>query len=177
MDAYSRFMNQKLTDLFLAELEREAKGTRRALERVPDGRADWKPHAKSMSLGRLSTLVAGMPSWIDMMINMDQLDIGAGGGDARPPESKTSRELLDAHEAAMKKARESLSQTTEEHLMAPWKLLVAGKVVAEQPRHIMIRDTINHLAHHRGQLTVFLRLLDAPVPAIYGPSADDARFD
>lgn len=170
-------MNQKLTDLFLAELEREAKGTRRALERVPDGRADWKPHTKSMSLGTLSNLVATMPSWVDMMINMDQLDIGGGGGGQHPAAPKTSRELLEAHEGALKKAQEALSKTTEEHLMKPWKLLVAGKVVAEQPRHIMIRDTMNHLAHHRGQLTVFLRLLDAPVPAIYGPSADDARFD
>ena len=168
-------MNQKLTDLFLAELEREAKGTRRALERVPEGRSDWKPHTKSMSLGQLSNLVAGMPSWIDMILNMDQLEIGGGG--SGPSKPKTSRELLDDHEAGLKKAREALSKTTEDHLMTPWKLLVSGKVVMEQPRHIVIRDTINHLAHHRGQLTVFLRLLDAPVPAIYGPSADDARFD
>jgi uncharacterized damage-inducible protein DinB len=169
-------MNQKLTDLFLAELEREAKGTRRALERVPDGRADWKPHNKSMSLGQLSNLVAGMPAWIDMIINMDELDLG-GGGNGHPPQPKTSRELLDDHEGALKKAQESLKKTTEEHLMTSWKLRAGGKVVLDQPRHIVIRDTINHLAHHRGQLTVFLRLLDAPVPAIYGPSADDARFD
>ena len=169
-------MNQTLTELFLAELEREAKGTRRALERVPDGHADWKPHQKSMSLGQLAGLVAGMPGWIDMIINMDELDLG-GGGNGHRPKPKTSQELLDDHEGALKKAQESLKKTTEEHLMTSWKLKAGGKVVLDQPRHIVIRDTISHLAHHRGQLTVFLRLLDAPVPAIYGPSADDARFD
>jgi len=177
MAPYAPGMNLKLTDLFLAELEREAKGTRRALERVPDGQASWQPHQKSMNLSRLATLVAGMPAWIDMMINLDELDIAPGDNNTRPPEMTTSRDLLDAHEGALAKAREALTRTTDEHLMKPWKLLVRGQVVAEQPRHIMIRDTINHQAHHRGQLTVFLRLLEAPVPAIYGPSADDARFD
>jgi uncharacterized damage-inducible protein DinB len=170
-------MNVKLTDLFLADLEREAKGTRRALERVPDGRADWKPHEKSMNLGRLATLVSGMPAWIDMIVNLNELEIAPGDSNARPPEMTRSAELLEAHERALIKAREALSNTTDEHLMTNWKLLVKGKVVAESPRHIVIRDTMGHLAHHRGQLTVFLRLLGAPVPAIYGPSADDARFD
>ena len=170
-------MNAKLTDIFLADLEREARGTRRALERVPDGRADWQPHPKSMSLGRLATLVSGMPGWIDMMINLDELDMAPKENSPRPPELTTSAELVAAHESALAKARESLSRTTDEHLMTNWKLLVKGNVVLESPRHIMIRDTMGHLAHHRGQLTVFLRLLDVPVPAIYGPSADDTRFD
>jgi uncharacterized damage-inducible protein DinB len=171
-------MNIKLTDLFTAELEREAKGTRRALERVPDGRHDFQPHKKSMTAGSLANLVSGMPGWISMMIDMNELDLNPpGGSQYRPPKLSTSRELVEAHDAALAKARESLAKTTDEHLMKPWKLLVAGKVVAENPRHIMIRETINHLAHHRGQLTVFLRLLEVPVPAIYGPSADDAQFD
>jgi uncharacterized damage-inducible protein DinB len=171
-------MNLKLTDLFLAELEREAVGTRRALERVPDGRQDWKPHEKSMSLGRLANLVAGMPSWIDMMIHMDQLDLNPpGGSQYKQKELATSRELVEAHEGHVAKGRAALAGTTDEHLMTSWKLLVGGKVVADKPRHIVIRDTINHLAHHRGQLTVYLRLNEAPVPAIYGPSADEARFD
>jgi uncharacterized damage-inducible protein DinB len=170
-------MDFKLTDLFLADLEREAKGTRRVLERVPDDRADWKPHEKSMNLGRLATLVSGMPGWIDMMINLDELDIASGSSDARPAEITTSAELVAAHERALAKAREALSRTTDERLKTNWKLLVKGNVVAEAPRHVMIRDTIGHLAHHRGQLTVFLRLLNVPVPAVYGPSADDPRFD
>jgi uncharacterized damage-inducible protein DinB len=158
-------------------LEREAKGTRRALERVPDGRSDWQPHAKSMSLGRLATLVSGMPGWVDMIINLDQLDIAPGDKNTRPPEATTSRELVEAHEKALAKGCEALRKTTDQHLMTNWKLLVKGQVVSERPRHIEIRDAIGHLAHHRGQLTVFLRLLEVPVPAIYGPSADDARFD
>jgi uncharacterized damage-inducible protein DinB len=170
-------MNIKLTDMFLAELDREAKGTRRALERVPDGRADFQPHEKSMDLGRLATLVAGMPGWIEMMINLDELDMVPGDKKTRPPVLATSGALLDAHEAAVGKAREALKRTTEDHLDAPWRLLVSGKVVSSAPRHIMIRDTMSHLSHHRGQLTVYLRLLGAPVPAIYGPSADDPRFD
>jgi len=169
-------MNLKLTELLLADLERESKGTRRALERVPERRADWKPHEKSMSLAQLTSLIAGMPAWIEMMINQDELEI-AGGGDARPPLMTTRAQLVEAHEGAMAKAREALKKTTDEHLMTNWKLLVQGKIVAENPRYIMIRDTMGHLAHHRGQLTVFLRLLDEPVPAIYGPSADDMRFN
>src|SRR5436853_5953844 len=116
MPPYASSMNLKLTDLFLGDLEREAKGTRRALERVPDGRADWKPHEKSMNLGQLSNLVAGMPGWFAMMIDLDELDIAAGDSSARPPLATTSAELLQAHDAALAKAREALSRTTEEHL-------------------------------------------------------------
>jgi len=167
----------KMTDFFLAQLERESVGNRRALERVPEGRPDWKPHEKSMPLGYLSTLVATMPSWIDMMITRDELDLKPPGGSAyRPSASSTTRELLQALDESVAKAREALRKTTDEHLMTPWRLLVAGNVVMEAPRHVVIRDTFTHLAHHRGQLTVYLRLNGAPVPAIYGPSADDSSF-
>ena len=167
----------KLTELFKGELDREAVITRRALERVPEGRAEWKPHEKSMPLGRLAGLVATMPGWITMMIERDDLDLNPPGGSgySQPP-LRTPQELVQALEKEVAGARAALESTTEEHLLKPWRLLVAGKVVAEQPRHIMLRDSINHLAHHRGQLTVYLRLNDVPVPAIYGPSADDARF-
>jgi uncharacterized damage-inducible protein DinB len=167
----------KLTEFFSAQLEREAVGTRRALERVPEGRADWKPHEKSMPFGYLSTLVATMPSWIAMMITMDELDLNPPGGSAhRPPAPTTNRELLGAFDEALGKAREALRGTSDDHLMTDWKLLVAGSVVAQNPRHVMIEDAFGHLAHHRGQMTVYLRLLAAPVPAIYGPSADDRSF-
>ena len=168
----------KMTDFFLAQLEREAVGTRRALERVPEGRNDWKPHEKSMPLGSLSTLVATMPSWIAMTIAQEELDINPPGGPAyRPPISSTTRELLQALDESLAKAREALRNTTDEHLMTPWRLLVAGQVVMESPRHVVLSDTFAHLAHHRGQLTVYLRLNGALVPAIYGPSADDKRFE
>jgi uncharacterized damage-inducible protein DinB len=177
MAPYAAFMNLKLTDLFVAELEREAKGTRRALECIPAGHGDWKPHAKSFSLGSLATLTSRMPSWIDMIINMDELDVVPAEGAPRPQMLTTAAELVAAHEEALTKGREALQRTTDEHLLTNWTLLAKGKKVMETPRHIVIRDSINHLAHHRGQLTVYLRLLDAKVPAIYGPSADDQRWD
>jgi uncharacterized damage-inducible protein DinB len=168
----------KLTDLFAAELERESAGTRRALERVPDHRGDWKPHEKSMTLKRLATLVASMPSWVTMMVEHDEMDIIAPASASwKPQERDTSRELVELLDQSVGKARAALQKTTDEHLAKPWRFIVAGRVVSEQPRHIMLRDTVfNHLAHHRGQLTVYLRLLGAPVPAIYGPTADEQGF-
>jgi len=168
----------KLTDLFLSELEREAPLTRRALERVPEGRNDWKPHEKSMPLGRLAALVAGMPAWITMMIDKEEFDLNPPGGSSGSfkMDFRTNNDLVKMMDDGVAGARTALQKTNDEHLMKPWRLLVAGKTVSEQPRHVMLRDSINHLAHHRGQLTVYLRLNDVPVPAIYGPSADDQRF-
>ncbi len=166
----------KLTDLLLAELDREAPRTRRALENVPLGHDDWKPHPKSMALGRLAGLVASMPSWISLVIDQDTLDLSppSGGGQYQQP---STDQLVAAHDKHVTKARESLSKTTDDYLLKTnWKLLVAGTVVSDEPRHVVLRDTLNHLAHHRGQLTVYLRLNDKSVPAIYGPSADDQRF-
>jgi uncharacterized damage-inducible protein DinB len=164
----------KLTDLYLAQLERETPGTRKALERVPEGQNDWKPHPKSMPFGYLAALVAQMPAWIEMMIDRDELDLASGQG--AQPALATHRELLEVHEQALAKARKALTSTTDEHLMTHWRLLVSGKVVDEKPRYMMITDTFSHLAHHRGQLTVYLRLLGAAVPSIYGPSADEPGF-
>jgi uncharacterized damage-inducible protein DinB len=166
-----------LTDLFLAQLDAESERTRRALERVPEGRDEWKPHDRSMALGRLAMLVARMPSRISLIINRDDLDLNPAGGsnvDQRP--LPTSRELVEAHDEGVAGARQALAATADAHLMKPWRLLVSGKVVSEDQRYVVIRDTFTHLAHHRGQLTVYLRLNGAPVPAIYGPSADDNRF-
>jgi uncharacterized damage-inducible protein DinB len=167
----------KMTDLFLTQLDSEAARTRRALERVPEGRDDWKPHDKSMPLGRLAMLVARMPSWITMIINQDELDLNPPGGsnfDQKP--LRTPAELVTAHDEGVAQARKALQGVSEEQLMKPWRLLLAGKVVNEEPRHVVLRDTFMHLSHHRGQLTVYERLNDVPVPAIYGPSADDMRF-
>jgi uncharacterized damage-inducible protein DinB len=166
----------KLTELFLAELDREAVRTRRALEHVPLGRDDWTPHSKSMPLGRLAGLVASMPSWVTLIIEQDELELNppAGRGQYQQPSTDKLVDTLDKH---VTKARESLSKTDDAFLMTTtWRLLVNGNVVMEAPRHIVLRDTLNHLAHHRGQLTVYLRLTDQKVPAIYGPSADDQQF-
>ncbi len=164
-----------MTELFLAELDRESPGTRRALERFPDGRGDWRPHEKSMPLGRLAALVASMPAWTASMIGEAELNVTKGGGSQAVP--ATSRELVDLHERSVATAREFLSKTTDAHLLTTWRLVANGRVVSEQPRHIALRDGLfNHLAHHRGQLTVYLRLIGASVPSIYGPSADEGHF-
>jgi uncharacterized damage-inducible protein DinB len=165
----------KLTELFLSQLQSEEGSTRKVLQRVPEGRNDWKPHEKSMPLGYLSALVAGMPGWIEFMVNRDELDIQSpGGAQFKPQVPDTNRELLAAFEQNLSKARAALQATSDEHLHKPWKFIVAGHVADERPRVMMIRDAVfSHMAHHRGQLTVYLRLNEAKVPSIYGPSADE----
>ena len=165
----------KLAELFLDQLQSEESSTRRVLQQVPDGRNDWKPHEKSMPLGYLSALVAGMPGWIEFMVNRDELDIASPGSDRFKPQVPASnRELIAAFEASLSKARAALQTTDDEHLAKPWRFIVAGQVADERPRYKMIRDAVfSHMAHHRGQLTVYLRLNEAKVPAVYGPSADE----
>jgi len=166
-----------LTEFFAAQLEREAPLSRQALARVPEGRPDWKPHEKSMPLGYLSQLVATMPGWIAMTVLQDELDLNPPAGPGyRPPATGTTALLLQAHDESVARGLQALRATTDAHLATPWKLLVGGRVVMEKPRHEVIADTFTHLAHHRGQLTVYLRLNGAPVPPIYGPSADEGRF-
>jgi uncharacterized damage-inducible protein DinB len=153
----------KLTELLLDELENEARLSRRALEQVPQGQHGWKPHEKSMIFGYLADMVANVNPPAGPQMKREPLN--------------TSSEFLNALDKSMAGAREALEKTTDEHLMTPWRLLAAGKVVSEASRYRTIRDTINHWVHHRGQMTVYLRLMGAKVPALYGPSADDSRFD
>jgi len=169
----------KLTEFFLAQLESEAAHSRAALQRVPEGHNDWKPHGKSMPLGYLAALVATMPAWIVSMVNRDELDLKSPeAAKFKPLEWRTRGELVVALDAAVAQAREALQSTTDEHLNTPWRFVVGGHVVDESPRHVMIADSVlSHLAHHRGQLTVYLRLNEASVPALYGPSADEGRFN
>ena len=167
----------KLTELFLAQLEGEVARSRRVLEEVPLGKYDWKPHDRSMIFGYLADMVATIPTWITMEINKDELDVAPAEGSKTKREPKdTSEALVKALDEAWADARSALEKTTDEHLMTPWRLLARGQVVMELPRYVMIQDTITHWAHHRGQMTVYLRLLGAKVPALYGPSADDSRF-
>ena len=171
-------MGLTMRELFLGEIDREAASSRRVLQRVPEGRNDWKPHEKSMTLGYLAALVASMPAWIAMMVNRDEMDINSlEGAKFKPQVYAKAQELVDTLEAGLRDARAALSKTTDEHLLKPWKFVVSGHVVTEQPRYIMLRDSVfSHMAHHRGQLTVYLRLNNAPVPALYGPSADEGSF-
>jgi uncharacterized damage-inducible protein DinB len=167
----------KLTELLLTQLDREVGRSRRALEQVPEGKYDWKPHEKSMIFGYLANMVATIPTWISMEIKQDELDIApADGAKMEQKRMDTSDALLQALDKAAADSRAALAQTSDEHLLTSWRLLARGQVVVEEPRHVMIQDTINHWAHHRGQMTVYLRLMGAKVPALYGPSADDNRF-
>jgi uncharacterized damage-inducible protein DinB len=167
----------KLKEFLRAEMDREIDRSRRALEQAPEGKYDWKPHEKSMLFGYLANMVATIPMWISMQITQDELDIAPKDGSKfEQKRLDSSAELVEALDKAAAGAREALDQTTDEHLMTNWQLKAGGNVVAEAPRHEMIQDSLLHLAHHRGQMTVYLRLLGAKVPAIYGPSADDKEF-
>ena len=164
-----------MTERFLEELDREAARTRRALQAVPLGRDEWKPHAKSMALARLAGLVASMPTWVRLIVKQDELDLTPpGGSQYRQP---ATNELVEVHDKAIADAKAVLADVTDDFLMSTrWRLRAGGAIVSDEPRYLVLRETINHWAHHRGQLTVYLRLQDAKVPAIYGPSADDQHF-
>jgi uncharacterized damage-inducible protein DinB len=167
----------KLTQYLQAELDSEVEISRRVLKEVPEGKYDWKPHEKSMLFGYLADMVATIPTWVVMAITQNELDVApADGPKVKPARKETSDALVQALDKSAADARSALEKTTDEFLMTPWKLLARGQVVMETPRHVMIRDTINHWAHHRGQMTVYLRLMGAKVPSIYGPSADDNSF-
>ena len=167
----------ELGPMFLGQLERESSATRRTIERVPEGRNDWKPHQKSMTLGYLAALVATMPGWAEFMIERDELDLSDPSSEAfKTKTADTNQELLQRFEEGVGKSRRALQKATEEHLLRPWRFAMGGQVLFEAPRYVVLSESLfGHLAHHRGQLTVYLRLNDAPVPAIYGPSADEGH--
>ncbi len=166
-----------MTEWFLTALESEAAKSRRVLEQVPTGKREWKPHERSMELGYLSDLVANIPSWVGMAITQDELDVAPKDGPKyKPAPLHTSAELVAALDKAVAQAREALKNTTDAHLETSWRLLASGQLALEQPRHQVIRDTFLHSAHHRGQMTVHLRLLGSKVPSVYGPTADDRSF-
>lgn len=165
-----------IKDFLSEQLERESEITRRVLKRVPEGKSRWKPHEKSMELGYLASLVAVMPSWIEMMIKADQFDIAAPS-QYQPTPDPSQEELIQILNQSLEKAKTALAQTTDEHLETNWKLIANGYLAAEGKRYIFISDSvITHLTHHRGQLSVYLRLLNEPVPSLYGPSADERSF-
>lgn len=164
----------ELKRFFLEQLEREATASRKVVERVPEGQNGWKPHPRSMELGRLAALVATMPGWPTLMIEQDELDLDGAGKTFRTQPVDSRAELLSLLDQGLANSRKALENTTEEHLMTTWRLKMNSQVLAEGPRYIQIADgALAHMAHHRGQLTVYLRLNDAKVPAIYGPSADE----
>ena len=164
-----------LKDYFLAQLDREAASARKAIDRFPEGHNDFKPHPRSMEFGYLAAVVASMIGWIALIVDRDELNLDSPeGAQFRTKPLATKAELLASLDSAIAKARRALESTTDEHLAQPWAFKMGGNPVSQNPRSIMIADSVfSHLAHHRGQLTVYLRLLEAKVPALFGPSADE----
>ena len=161
-------------DALLPEFDHEMSKTRTVLERVPDDRFDWKPHARSFSLGALATHVATLPTWATETLTRSEIDIGGQPPLSALPSRSDILAAFDTHVAA---SRAALTNRTDAELLAMWSLKRNGKTIFSMPKAAVLRSfVLSHLIHHRGQLTVYLRLLDVPVPAIYGPSADEPAF-
>jgi len=158
-----------IADSFLAEFNREMAPTRRLLERVPAEHGQWKPHPKSFPLGHLAQLVAGMPGWIANALTKSELELGGFPGYSFEPTQK----LVALFDEKVRDAQAALAASKDEDYSVSWSLKMGGKAVWTAPRGEVVRTHINHLVHHRGQLTVYLRLKDVPIPPIYGPTADE----
>ena len=158
-----------------AELEKESAATRRMLERVPANRLDWQPHAKSMTLGQLANHLAGLPGAFARLGRLDGFD--ASTADFTPKKPQSTEEILATLEAGLADAQAFFGGLDDEAANAPWRLTLGERELATMPRHELVRSLMfNHAYHHRGQLSVYLRLLDVPVPATYGNSADENPF-
>ena len=158
-----------IAQAFIAELEMEMPPTRKLLERVPGDKADWKPHPKSFALGHLAQLVARMPGWVTHTMKQTSLDLS---GAPQYSLEKTAT-LVAEFDRCVKEAMDVLAKAKDDDFSVPWSLTSGGRVLMTMPRLAVMRQNINHLSHHRGQLTVYLRLLDVPIPSIYGPTADE----
>jgi uncharacterized damage-inducible protein DinB len=166
-----------ISELLLPELDQEFATTRRVLERVPSEKGTWKPHEKSFPLGHLAQLVARMPSWTGMILSRDELDIAPAGGSQFPGYTyETTETLLAEFDRNAAAAREAVAAAPDDSFGAAWTLKKGGETMATMSRYHMLRwIVINHLVHHRAQLGVYLRLVDVPVPQMYGPTADEGK--
>lgn len=162
-----------ITDALLPEFDREMGLTRRLLQRLPDGEFAWKPHERSMTLGRLAEHLAEMPMWCTMTITQEGVDAAAKRPDDHRSPS-TRDEILGMFDRNVTDGRAVLVGRTDAELMAPWTLRIEGKELFTMPKAAVLRNFVmNHLVHHRGQLSVYLRLQNVPIPSMYGPSADE----
>ena len=162
----------------LPEFDNEMASTRKTLERVPEGKSDWKPHEKSMAMGGLATHLSNIPTWAVYTIAQDSLDLAPGGNPMPPAKLLESQaELLSTFDENVAKARAAIAGASDEELFKPWSLLTNGNTILTMPKIAVLRSFVmNHLIHHRAQLGVYLRLNDIAVPSIYGPSADESPF-
>lgn len=158
-----------ISETLLPEFDQEMTTTRKVIERIPTAKGQWKPHPKSFSLGHLTQLVAVMPSWITNAISETELDLGRFGGYTYE-KTETLLELFDNN---VREARGAIVGAKDSDYLVDWSLKHGEHVIFTLPRAAVVRQTINHLVHHRGQLTVYMRLIDVPVPSIYGPTADE----
>ena len=158
-----------LQQFLLDEFEREVRRSRHALEQVPEGKYDWKPHDRSMLFGYLADLVATMPGWIANMARATELNLADSPGYSL----QSTESLLATFDKLVAEARSAIAGLKDADIAVPWSLKHGDRVLFTSPRGETIRSTVNHLIHHRGQLTVYLRLIDVPVPSIYGPTADE----
>lgn len=167
-----------IAQVLLPEFEQEMQGTRKVLERIPDDKWGWKPHEKSGTLGWLATHVGTVPDWIAMTMKTEVFDYAPVDGPSYEPPKITNRaELLAAFDKAVADARTAISKGSDEDFSKKWTLLGGGKEIFSMPRAACVRGMcLNHLYHHRGQLTVYLRLVGVPVPGLYGPSADEGAW-
>ncbi len=153
----------------LSEFDQEMASTRKLLERVPSAKGTWKPHEKSFALGHLAQLVAWMPGWIATSLHEPHIDLAQSTG----YRFESTEALLREFDKNVRDAREALGSVTGARLDEPWSLRHGEHVLFTAPRGEVVRQHLNHLIHHRGQLTVYVRLVDVPVPSIYGPTADE----
>ncbi len=164
-----------LNEPLIAELQQEAASTRKMLERVPEKSFSWKPHEKSMTLGDLSHHVAEIPEWVSVSVEKDELDFAKSN--YVPKEATTTEALLKLFDEKVKNAVECLKNASDEKLMGNWTMKNGEKVYFTMPKTAVVRYfVLNHAVHHRGQLSVYLRLLDVPLPSIYGPTADETNM-
>jgi uncharacterized damage-inducible protein DinB len=168
----------KISDALLPEFDQEMASTRKTLDRVPEDKFDWRPHPKSFTMIALATHIADMAGWTVDVIEKDSFDIAPPGAPPYKQESVASKkELLERLDKAVTAARAAIAGSSDEHFMANWAFLQGGKTLFTMPRIVCMRSFVmNHIIHHRAQLGVYLRLNDIPVPAIYGPSADEQSF-
>jgi uncharacterized damage-inducible protein DinB len=158
----------------LPEFDQEMANTRKTLERVPDNKFAWRPHEKSSSMGALAAHVATLPSWVGTTMSTSELDIGQP---FTPPKADTRAELLALFDQNVASARAAIASAPDAEFMKPWSLKVGDKTMFTIPRAAVLRSFfMNHIIHHRAQLTVYLRLNNLPVPSLYGPSADEGGF-
>jgi uncharacterized damage-inducible protein DinB len=162
----------------LPEFDREMAGTRKALERVPDGKFDWKPHPKSMALGRLASHLAELSGWATQTMTLTELDIAPPGVTAPTGHNlPTLAEVLALFDKSVSDARKAIAEAPDSAWMVPWSLKKGGQVLLTLPRIAIVRSMVlNHIIHHRAQLGVYLRLLGLPVPSLYGPTADEGAM-